>query len=99
MPRPLFIVLRLSFVGFFLFTSLYCLFAYTPFTYTHVIQAGLLPWLESFAAIHHRLFWVASAASIATLWGDRRAPLPMALSLAYVVATVVAGALLSVLPV
>lgn len=95
MPRAVFLLLRLVFVGFFLFTSLYCLFAYTPFTYTHVLQAGLLPWLASFARIHHWLYLLASAAAVATLWSDRRASVPRWLAIAFAIASTVAGVMLA----
>jgi arylsulfatase A-like enzyme len=69
-PRFAFVALRLAFVSFFFLTSLYCLLAYTPFTWTQVIQAGLLPWLGTFARLHRWLYLAAAGAGIASLWPD-----------------------------
>jgi len=43
---------------FFLVTSLYCMFAYLPFTYMHVLKAALLPTLVAFAQYHPVLYWI-----------------------------------------
>lgn len=49
---------RSLFAFFFLFTSLYCLLAYVPFTYQQVIKGGLIPQLLVFARIEHWIYWL-----------------------------------------
>ncbi|MBS1833374.1 MAG: sulfatase-like hydrolase/transferase [Acidobacteria bacterium] len=61
---------RLMFAAFFLFSSLYCLMAYVPFTYTQLLKSELIPALNLFARLHPALYWVvllfgASAAGFA----------------------------------
>jgi hypothetical protein len=97
MPRGLFLALRFSALAFFFLTSIYCLMSYTPFTYTHVIQAGLLPWLSPFARMHRWLFWAAEGAVLATLVTDLRGR--RIVTLVYAVAAMAAGAALSIHPV
>ncbi|HND84152.1 MAG TPA: sulfatase-like hydrolase/transferase [Pseudobdellovibrionaceae bacterium] len=41
---------RLLFVTSWLFTSIYCLLSYVPFTYRQVISINLLPWLNTLAS-------------------------------------------------
>ena len=50
-------VARTLHATFFLVTSLYCMFAYLPFTYMHVLKAALLPTLVAFAKYHPLLYW------------------------------------------
>ena len=52
------ILTRALFAFFFLFTSLYCLLAYVPFTFQQVIKGGLIPQLLVFARIEHWLYWL-----------------------------------------
>ena len=49
---------------YFVLTSLYCILAYLPYTYTAFIKAPPYPWMPWFA--HHQalLFWLASLAWI-----------------------------------
>src|SRR5215475_14484253 len=49
---------------YFVLTSLYCMLAYLPYTYTAFIKAPPYPWMPWFA--HHQplLFWIASIAWI-----------------------------------
>ncbi|HEV2400210.1 MAG TPA: sulfatase-like hydrolase/transferase [Candidatus Sulfotelmatobacter sp.] len=55
-------VLRIVAGTYFVLTSLYCLLAYLPYTYTAFIKAPPYPWMPWFA--HHQalLFWLASIA-------------------------------------
>ena len=53
-------ILRIIAGIYFVFTSLYCMLAYLPYTYTAFIKAPPYPWMPWFA--HHQalLFWLAS---------------------------------------
>lgn len=57
-------VLRIIAGTYFVLTSLYCMLAYLPYTYTAFIKAPPYSWMPGFA--HHQplLFWIASAAWI-----------------------------------
>ena len=98
MPAAI-VVARLLFIGFFFLTSLYGLLVYTPFTHTHVIQAGLLPWLSWFAHAHAYLYWCAQAIACATLESDFRSPSTRAIASAYAAAAALAGVALLFHPV
>ncbi|BDC52382.1 hypothetical protein F183_A46970 [Bryobacterales bacterium F-183] len=52
------VVSRLIFAGFFLFSSLYCLIAYVPFTYTQMLKGELIPALNQFGRLHPALYWL-----------------------------------------
>lgn len=52
------VVSRLVFASFFLFSSLYCLMAYVPFTYTQLLKSELIPVLNHFARLHPALYWM-----------------------------------------
>jgi len=56
--------LRIVAGAYFVLTSLYCMLAYLPYTYTAFIKAPPYPWMPWFA--HHQalLFWIASIAWI-----------------------------------
>jgi len=56
--------LRILAGTYFVLTSLYCMLAYLPYTYTAFIKAPPYPWMPWFA--HHQalLFWLASIAWI-----------------------------------
>ena len=54
------------------FMLLFCILTYTPFTNTHVIQAGIIPALADVHALHQWLHLGASALVFATLWPDLR---------------------------
>jgi hypothetical protein len=59
-------------LGFALFSSLVCLLTFTPFTYTHVIEAGLFPWLKTFTVWHPWLNLAVTALLCAELtWSSR----------------------------
>jgi arylsulfatase A-like enzyme len=92
-------LLRWSLLLFFFLTSLYGLFTYVRFTFTQVIEAGLLPWLSSFARVHHWLFGGAVALAIATLAGDLRSPSTRGPAMFYALLSVGAAAALAVHPV
>jgi phosphoglycerol transferase MdoB-like AlkP superfamily enzyme len=49
---------RSVFAFFFLFSSLFCLLAYVPFTYQQVIKGGLIPQLNAYARVEHWAYWV-----------------------------------------
>ncbi len=84
MPNGLFAALRLVFFGFWFFTALYAVVNYIPLTATHVIEAGIIPFLKTFARVHHWLTWGPLAALFVTSWRDvRRGGLARALALAY----------------
>jgi len=57
-------VLRCVAGAYFVLTSLYCLLAYLPYTYTAFIKAPPYPWMPWFA--HHQagLYWLAVVAAI-----------------------------------
>ena len=65
-------LLRLIAGSYFLLTSLYCLLAYLPYTYTAFIKAPPYPWMPWFA--HHQalLFWIASIAWITVVQNAAR---------------------------
>ncbi|HYM79081.1 MAG TPA: sulfatase-like hydrolase/transferase [Candidatus Dormibacteraeota bacterium] len=58
-------LLRLVAGTYFVLTSLYCLLAFLPYTYTAFIKAPPYPWMPQFA--HHQagLYWLATAAGVA----------------------------------
>lgn len=62
---------RAAFTGFFLFSSLWALLAYVPFTYQQVHKGGLIPALNEFSRIHSWLHLAAVLVGIATLGFDR----------------------------
>ncbi len=49
---------RSLFAFFFLFSSLFCLLAYVPFTYQQVIKGGLIPQLNAYARVEHWIYWL-----------------------------------------
>ena len=60
---------RLLFNVFFLATSLYCLLAYVPFSYSQFVKDNLVPGLSMFAKLNPYLYWgalLAGAFSIAS---------------------------------
>ena len=62
------LVLRIVWEGFLLFTSIYCLLAFLPFTDTALIKAPPYDWLPWFVHRHAELYWVAIAASVLAYW-------------------------------
>lgn len=73
-------LLRLVSGTYFVLTSLYCLLAFLPYTYTAFIKAPPYPWMPWFS--HHQagLYWVAAAAGVIAAngasrradWGSKR---------------------------
>jgi Sulfatase len=61
-------LLRVVAGTYFVLTSLYCLLAFLPYTYTAFIKAPPYPWMPWFT--HHQavLYWFASAAVAITNW-------------------------------
>ncbi len=51
------IALRAIIASFFVVTSLFSLLAFVPFTYEVFHKAELVPVLNSFGRMHHRLYW------------------------------------------
>ena len=53
---------------YFVLTSLYCLLAFLPYTYTAFIKAPPYPWMPWFT--HHQalLYWIAAAAVLVANW-------------------------------
>ena len=80
-------VLRLAAGTYFVLTSLYCLLAYLPYTYTAFIKAPPYPWMPWFAHHQTSLYWIAVAAgtlavagkSIANFWKSAGSLLPVLL--------------------
>lgn len=68
-----FVAARSAFAGFFLFTSIYCLLAYVPFTYQQIHKGGLLPWLGTFAWMHPILHWLMLGIVMFSMCVDRPA--------------------------
>jgi hypothetical protein len=63
---------RFLVLGFALFSSLVCVLTFTPFTYTHVIEAGMFPWLRTFTTLHPWLNIVVTVLACAELlWSTR----------------------------
>ena len=65
-------VARLLSGTYFVLTSLYCLLAFLPYTYTAFIKAPPYPWMPWFA--HHQagLYWLAVAMAMGASWGASR---------------------------
>jgi hypothetical protein len=61
--RILSILLRIFWGIFLLFTSVYCLLAYLPFTYSALIKAPPYDWIRWFVSHYSGLYWVALAAA------------------------------------
>jgi hypothetical protein len=58
LTRPLALIVRAVFAGFFLLTSIYCLLVFVPFTYEQVVKGELLPPLNRFARLQPYLYWI-----------------------------------------
>ena len=58
------IFLRILWGSFLLFSSIYCLLAFLPFTYSALIKAPPYDWLPWFVSHHAMLYWVALAAAV-----------------------------------
>ena len=61
---PRIILLRILWGGFLLFTSIYCLLAFLPFTYAFLIKAPPYDWVPWFAHHHALLYWVTLAGGV-----------------------------------
>ena len=62
-------LLRLVSGVYFVVTSLYCLLAFLPYTYTAFIKAPPYPWMPWFAHHQAALFWLAAAMAVIANWG------------------------------
>ena len=70
-------LLRLVSGVYFIVTSMYCLLAYLPYTYTAFIKGPPYAWMPWFAHHQAALFWLAAAMAVIASWGlaspsDRR---------------------------
>jgi hypothetical protein len=65
-----FVLARLLFLAYILFTSTYCLLAYIPFTYQQVHVGGLLPWLARLVHLHAALYTPFALAALFTILPD-----------------------------
>ncbi len=95
--RIAFLTARLYFCALFVFSSVYSLLAYLPFTFHELIQGKLLAWLPAFIALTPMLYWGAVAAVALTLVPELRARSKPAM--AFVAALAAGGAVLLVHPV
>jgi len=66
-------LLRVVVGAYFVFTSLYCLLAYLPYTFYFLIKAPAYAWMPWF--VHHQaaLFWVTAASIVFANWRVREA--------------------------
>src|SRR5262245_59517756 len=83
--RALFLLGRATCGLFCIFTSIYCLLAYIPFTYYHFVQYRHLSSLSVAVQIHPYLFLIVLALVGATSSGDLRQPKTRRLMLAFIV--------------
>ena len=58
MTRVYPIFARALFALFFMYSSLFCLLAYVPFTFQQVIKGGLIPQLNAYARVEHWVYWL-----------------------------------------
>jgi glucan phosphoethanolaminetransferase (alkaline phosphatase superfamily) len=65
-----FVLARLFFLAYVLFTSTYCLLAYIPFTYQQVHVGGLLPRLTRLVHLHAALYWPFALVALLTILPD-----------------------------
>src|ERR1051326_2508103 len=57
--RILSMLLRFVWGGFLLFSSIYCLLAFLPFTYSALIKAPPYDWIPWFVNHYSALYWLA----------------------------------------
>jgi arylsulfatase A-like enzyme len=72
-PRSVIFGCRLCFLAFLLLSSMYCVFAYVPFTWHQMIQGHLISQLSWFAEVQRWLWWpvlVVAAVSAMPLWNE-----------------------------
>ena len=69
MRRLIQTVLRFLAGAYFVLTSLYCLLAFLPYTYTAFIKAPPYPWMPQFARHQAILYWLATAAGVVATQG------------------------------
>ncbi len=65
--------------GFLLLTSLYCLLAFLPYTYSALIKAPPYDWIPWFAGHHAALYWLAFAAALLAYWPVRQSRIKLVL--------------------
>jgi hypothetical protein len=61
-------LLRLGAGTYFVLTSLYCLLAFLPYTYTAFIKAPPYPWMPWLTHHQAALYWMAAAAGMVANW-------------------------------
>jgi hypothetical protein len=70
--RAVFLFLRFVFLALSVMTWAFGMLASVPFTYTQVIQAGLVPWLAPFARMHGWIYLAGAVVAALTLVPDLR---------------------------
>lgn len=98
LKRWQFVLARLLFLTYVLFTSTYCLLAYIPFTYQQVHVGGLLPWLTRLVHLHAALYWPFTLAALLTILPDLKSGAARHLSRAFAIASLFAGIALWIHP-
>lgn len=93
-----FVLARLLFLAYVLFTSTYCLLAYIPFTYQQVHLGGLLPWLTRLVHLHAALYWPFTLVALLTIFPDVKSGVARHLSRAFTVASLFVGIALWIHP-
>ncbi len=86
-----FLAIRLCFITLWLFTSLYCLLAYIPFSYYWLIQVPVVSWLPVLVRLHPLIYWALLVAVSATLAPDLRRPATRRITIYFLGAQAVAG--------
>src|SRR5579883_1319538 len=81
--RLLRIALRFLWGAFLLLTSLYCLLAFLPYTYSAMIKAPPYTWVPWSVTHYTALYWVALTAAACALLPLRKSPTKLALLAAY----------------
>jgi len=77
--RLLRIALRLMWGAFLLLTSLYCLLAFLPYTYSAMIKAPPYRWVPWSANHYAVLYWMALAVAACAFWPLRKSPAKLGL--------------------
>jgi hypothetical protein len=95
-PTLLFVAIRFAFIAFFLFTSLYCLLAYIPFSFYWLIQTPVVSWLPVVVRLHAALFWILLPAVAATVLPYLQQPATRRLAIGFLISQVLAGIALAV---
>ncbi|MGH9531407.1 MAG: hypothetical protein ACRD2Q_03385, partial [Terriglobales bacterium] len=65
-------LLKLAWGGFLLFTSMYCLLAFLPYTHYALIKAPPYAWLTWLVQYHAAMYWFLLLTAILASWPGRR---------------------------